>query len=85
MFTLLSLLFAQTFTGQDQAFVGSKDYEAALDYLRAAHGVREVILSGGDPLTLADGRLERVLSDLRALDHVEIIRIGSRMPVVCPM
>ncbi len=73
------------FTGQDQAFVGSKDYEKALAYIRAAPGVREVILSGGDPLTLGDGRIERVLSDLRAIEHVEIIRVGSRMPVVCPM
>jgi lysine 2,3-aminomutase len=73
------------FTGQDQAYVGSKDYEAALTYLRGAVGVREVILSGGDPLTLSDGRLERVLFDLRAIEHLEIIRIGSRMPVVCPM
>jgi lysine 2,3-aminomutase len=73
------------FTGQDQAFVGSKDYEAALAYIRGARGVREVILSGGDPLTLGDARIERVLHDLRAIDHVEIIRIGSRMPVVCPM
>jgi len=73
------------FTGQDQAFVGSQVYEEALKYLRGARGVREVILSGGDPLTLSDGRLERVLSDLRAIEHVEIIRIGSRIPVVCPM
>jgi lysine 2,3-aminomutase len=47
--------------------------------------VREVILSGGDPMTLADSRLERVLADLRAIEHIEIIRIGTRMPVVCPM
>jgi lysine 2,3-aminomutase len=73
------------FTGHDQAFVGSKDYQAAIDYLRKSTGVREVILSGGDPLTLGDARLERVLSDLRAIDHLEIIRVGTRMPVVCPM
>jgi len=73
------------FTGQDQAFVGSNEYEAALKYLHGASGVREVILSGGDPLTLSDGRLERLLFDLRAIDHIEIIRIGSRMSVVCPM
>ncbi len=73
------------FTGEDKAFVGSADYANALDYLRKSEGVREVILSGGDPLTLSDGRLERVLSDLRAIEHIEIIRIGSRMPVVCPM
>lgn len=73
------------FTGQEQAFVGSKDYEKALEYLKGATGVREVILSGGDPLTLGDARLERVLFDLRAIEHIEIIRVGSRMPVVCPM
>lgn len=73
------------FTGQDQAFIGSADYERALEYLRGAYGVREVILSGGDPLTLGDGRIERVLSDLRSIEHLEIIRIASRMPVVCPM
>jgi lysine 2,3-aminomutase len=73
------------FTGEDKAFVGSKDYEVALEYLRRARGVREVILSGGDPLTLADARVDRLLSDLRAIEHVEIIRVGSRMPVVCPM
>lgn len=73
------------FTGEDKAFIGSSDYEKALDYLRASPGVREVILSGGDPLTLSDGRIERVLFDLRQIEHLEMIRIGSRMPVVCPM
>lgn len=73
------------FTGQDQAFVGSEDYAKALAYIREGRGIREVILSGGDPLTLGDSRLERVLSDLRAIEHLEIIRIASRMPVVAPM
>ena len=73
------------FTGNDEAFVKSADYQKALDYIRSATGLREVILSGGDPLTLSDGTLDRVLSDLRSIDHVEIIRIGTRMPVVCPM
>lgn len=73
------------FTAQEQAYIGSQDYEKALDYFRQAHGVREIILSGGDPLTLGDARLERLLSDLRKIEHIEIIRIASRMPVVCPM
>lgn len=73
------------FTGQDEAFVRSADYDSALSYIRARKGLREVILSGGDPLTLGDAVLDRVLSDLRSIEHVEIIRIGSRMPVVCPM
>jgi lysine 2,3-aminomutase len=73
------------FTAKDQAFVKSAEYDRALSYIKSRTGVREVILSGGDPLTLSDGVLEMVLSDLRSIEHVEIIRIGSRMPVVCPM
>lgn len=73
------------FTGQEQAFIKKSEYDQALDYLRAHPGIREVILSGGDPLTLSNAQLEKVLHDLRAIDHVEIIRIGTRMPVVCPM
>jgi lysine 2,3-aminomutase len=73
------------FTGQDQAFIKADQYEQALRYIQTHPGIREVILSGGDPLTLSDQQLERVLSDLRDIDHVEIIRVGTRMPVVCPM
>ena len=73
------------FTGADQAFIKNEEYEASLNYIRKATGVREVILSGGDPLTVSDAQLDRVLTDLRKIDHLEIIRIGSRMPVVAPM
>lgn len=73
------------FTGGEQAFAKPDEYQAALQYLRRATGVREVILSGGDPLTLSDEKLDRVVSDLRKIDHIEIIRVGTRMPVVCPM
>jgi len=73
------------FTGQDQAFIKASEYELALDYIKSHTGIREVILSGGDPLTLSDAQIERVLSDLRSIEHVEIIRVGTRMPVVCPM
>jgi len=73
------------FTGQDEAFVRSSDYDRALSYIKSRTGLREVILSGGDPFTLGDAVLDRVLTDLRSIEHVEIIRIGSRMPVVCPM
>ncbi len=55
-----------------------------LDYIRKNKNVRDVIISGGDPLTLSTRRLEAVLSALRRIDHVEIIRIGSRFPVVLP-
>ncbi|MCM2281704.1 MAG: KamA family radical SAM protein, partial [Bdellovibrionaceae bacterium] len=73
------------FTGNDQAFVRSVDYDKALSYLKSRTGLREVILSGGDPFTLGDAILERVLSDLRSIEHIEIVRVGTRMPVVCPM
>ncbi len=73
------------FTATDQSFVRSTEYDQALSYLKSKTGLREVILSGGDPLTLSDSVLDKVLTDLRSIEHIEIIRIGSRMPVVCPM
>ena len=73
------------FTGQHQAFIKSNDYQKALQYIQSTPGIREVILSGGDPLTLGNHPLESVLRDLRAIKHIEIIRIGTRMPVINPM
>lgn len=73
------------FTGQEQVFPKPSEYQAALDYIKSHPGICEVILSGGDPLTLSDAQLEKVLTDLRSIEHVEIIRLGTRMPVVCPM
>lgn len=73
------------FTGAGQAFVKQEEYAEALNYIRSRTGLREVILSGGDPLTLSDEQLDRVLFDLRKIEHIEIIRIGTRMPVVAPM
>ncbi len=61
-----------------------QEVEAMLDYIRNTPTVRDVIISGGDPLTLSTNRLERVLAALRRIPHVEIIRIGSRYPVVLP-
>lgn len=73
------------FTGSDNAFIKNDEYENALQYIRSTKGLREIILSGGDPLTVSDSHLDRVLSDLRKIEHIEIIRIGTRMPVVAPM
>jgi len=73
------------FTGQEQAFIKNNEYEEAISYIKSRPGIREVILSGGDPLTISDAQLDRTLFDLRKIEHVEIIRVGSRMPVVCPM
>ncbi len=62
----------------------SGEIKAMLDYIRRHKAIRDVILSGGDPLTLSTRRLEDVISRLRQIDHVEIIRIGTRFPVVLP-
>jgi lysine 2,3-aminomutase len=60
------------------------EYAEALDYIRAHTEVRDVLLSGGDPLLLSDEKLDHILSELRKIDHVEFIRIGSRAPVFSP-
>ena len=61
-----------------------EEIEAMLDYIRRTPEVRDVIISGGDPLTLSTERLESILARVRAIEHVEIIRIGTRFPVVLP-
>ena len=58
--------------------------EVMLDYIRKHKTVRDVVISGGDPLTLSTQHLESVISRLRRIEHVEIIRIGTRFPVVLP-
>ncbi len=60
------------------------EIEAMLDYIRNHKAVRDVVISGGDPLTLSTHHLEGVIGSLRQIEHVEIIRIGSRFPVVLP-
>jgi len=55
-----------------------------LDYIREHEEVRDVLLSGGDPLMLSDEYLDWILGEVRKIPHVEVIRIGSRMPVVLP-
>lgn len=57
---------------------------AGLDYIRNTPSVRDVLLSGGDPLMLSDAFLDWILTELRQIEHVQVIRIGSRMPVVLP-
>ena len=60
------------------------EIEAMLDYLRRNEVIRDVIISGGDPLTLSTSRLESIISRVREIRHIEIIRIGTRFPVVLP-
>ena len=61
------------------------DLEAGLAYIARTPRIRDVLLSGGDPLLLSTRRLDYLLGRLRAIRHVETIRIGTRLPVVCPM
>ncbi len=58
--------------------------EMAFDYIRANPGIRDVLISGGDPLTLSDDRLNWILTSLRNIPHVEIVRIGTKVPAVLP-
>lgn len=62
----------------------SDTLHTALDYIRGTPAVRDVLISGGEPLSLGDRRLEEILAALRAIPHVEIVRIGTRAPVAMP-
>ena len=58
--------------------------ERALEYIEAHTEIRDVLISGGDPLTLSDSKIEWLLKRIRTISHVEIIRIGTKVPVVMP-
>src|ERR1700759_3109087 len=62
----------------------TRQWGEAIAYLEAHAEVRDVLLSGGDPLTLADDKLDWLLGRLRAIPHIEFLRIGTKMPVVTP-
>lgn len=62
-----------------------KDMIAMVNYIRATPEIREVIVSGGDPLTMNPDLLDWFLGELRGISHVEVLRIGTRVPVVLPM
>jgi KamA family protein len=61
------------------------EFDAQIDYIERTPQMRDVLLSGGDPMVLAPKLLDMILGRLRAIPHVEIIRIGSRVPVFLPM
>ncbi|HEX8901764.1 KamA family radical SAM protein [Vitreimonas sp.] len=69
--------------GAGYSFTTTK-WEAALSYIEQHREVRDVLISGGDPLTLSDDKLEYLLDRLNGIDHVEFIRIGTKVPVVLP-
>ena len=61
------------------------DLSAGIDYIASERRIRDVLISGGDPFLLSTRRLESIVDRVRAIDHVEIIRVGTRIPVVLPM
>ena len=72
------------FAGQKDDESPSERIEKCLAYIEKTPQVRDVLLSGGDALMVSDKKLEYIIQRLRAIPHVEIVRIGSRTPVVCP-
>lgn len=70
--------------GEHDAPMPRENVDKAIQYIKEHKEVRDVILSGGDPLTLGDERLDEVLGRLAEIEHVDIVRIGSRLPVVLP-
>jgi lysine 2,3-aminomutase len=65
--------------------VSSIEWESGFQYIENHKEIRDVVVSGGDPLTLKDDRIEYILKRLRAISHIEMIRIGTKVPVVLPM
>jgi len=72
------------FAGQTDKESPSDRIQKSIDYIAKTPAVRDVLLSGGDALMVSDKMLESIIQRLRAIPHVEIIRIGTRTPVVCP-
>lgn len=71
--------------GFEDVHMSSANIDKAIEYIRKTPEVRDVLISGGDPLVLPDEMLEGIIRKIRAIDHVEIIRLGTRTPVVMPM
>ncbi len=71
--------------GDPSATFSRKEFDQQIEYLKRTPQVRDVLLSGGDPLTMAPRLLEELLTRIREIPHIEIVRIGSRVPVFMPM
>lgn len=70
--------------GKSAGELQNRRWLRAIDYIGATPAVRDVLISGGDPLTLSDDRLDWLLSRLRQIPHVELLRIGTKVPAVLP-
>ncbi len=67
-----------------ESFVTKQKVEIGIEYIRNHPEIRDVVLSGGDPLNISDEKIEHILKSLRAIVHVEIIRIGTKVPCILP-
>ncbi|HEX6987484.1 MAG TPA: KamA family radical SAM protein [Planctomycetaceae bacterium] len=90
---LLALDFCSTYcryctrsrvVGNGEVTSSKERYEKIFDYLRKTPQVRDVLISGGDPLALGEEKLDWLLKNLRAIPHIEFVRIGTKMPAVLP-
>jgi lysine 2,3-aminomutase len=70
--------------GEPEWAMKQRELKQALDWIRRTPEIRDVLLTGGDPLVYSDERLDWLLSELRAIPHVEIVRLGTRLPVTLP-
>ena len=70
--------------GEPEWAMKRRELETALDWIRSTPAIRDVLLTGGDPLVFSDERLDWLLGELRAIPHVEILRLGTRLPVTLP-
>lgn len=71
--------------GDPSATFSRSEFDLQIEYLKRTPQIRDVLLSGGDPLVLAPKILDEILSRLREIPHIEIVRIGSRVPIFLPM
>ncbi|MFH1406569.1 MAG: KamA family radical SAM protein [Candidatus Omnitrophota bacterium] len=71
--------------GAEDKLATNGDLGRAFDYIRSNRKIRDVLISGGDPLTLSDDKLEDIIKTIRSIPHVEFLRIGTRAPVTLPM
>jgi len=70
--------------GSSEKCITEEDLDKAIAYIQATKKVRDVLISGGDPLLLEDDHLERIIAKVRKVPHVEMVRIGTRVPVTLP-
>tara|TARA_R110001583_G_scaffold109032_1_gene257692 strand:+ start:5539 stop:6801 length:1263 start_codon:yes stop_codon:yes gene_type:complete len=69
---------------KDQKSYGLKVWKKSIEYIRNNPTIRDIVISGGDPLTMSDKQIDYLLSELRSIPHLEIIRLGTKVPVVLP-